>query len=142
MQHAELRQDRTPREGVRGPRVTRQRVLVVGAWRALDAEWAARTPETAPALWLHDTMVLRGSPDPAERRRQARSTQPTWLLIGGVPREDDLPEVVSHSRVMAPGARLAMLGSQRDRGRAESWIRRGCTVYMSETATVERVSVD
>ncbi|MBW8486448.1 response regulator transcription factor [Actinomadura parmotrematis] len=124
------------------PPAARQIVLVIGEWAALEGERArAGAPRIGPdGCRMHGSLIFHGGPDAAEPSARLRAVQPDWLLVSwGQSDEDELLKAVGQWRLRLPGARLAMLGSQQDRQRAESWIRRGCTVYLSEASTIERV---
>lgn len=130
-------------ERVRQAPVPRQRVVVIGTWSALQGEWpSGGTPprNRDSACRIFGSLVMRCPPDLRGLREQSRSESPDWLLIGKVGSDDTLPDIVAQCRLLIPGARLAMLGSRNDHPhRAESWIRRGCTAYLCETSSVERV---
>lgn len=123
-------------------RLAGQRVFLIGSWQALESASSRATgPEhvRGQEFWFRDTLVTRSTPDLTSLPRQVRGAQPHWLLIGQMVSEEDLPELVTKCQVMAPGARLAMLGALKDRGRAEAWVRRGCTVYLACNSTLDRV---
>jgi DNA-binding NarL/FixJ family response regulator len=121
----------------------KQRVLVIGTWLALQGKWpSAGTPprNRDDACRILGSLLTRCPSDLHGLREQCRSGPPDWLLIGQVGSDDTLRDVIAQCRLVIPGARLAMLGSRKDHPRrAESWIRRGCTVYLCETSSVERV---
>lgn len=117
------------------------RVMVVGAWPVLDSE-RARIENQSP---IDDVFSARGwqivqlaASSPALLMRM-RVLQPDWLLVAKVGFEQGLDEAVAKWRLTVPGARLAMLGSHRNRRRGEAWLRRGCTVYLDENSPADRV---
>jgi DNA-binding NarL/FixJ family response regulator len=123
-------------------RPAQQRIFLLGSWPALEAEWPrvpAHDRVDDSTVRVHDSLITRPSAGSPHLRRHVRTAVPHWLLAGHLSQEERLIDMVAQCRVMAPSARLAMLGSFKDRGRAESWVRRGCTVYMSETSSVDRV---
>ncbi|MEU8270503.1 response regulator transcription factor [Sphaerisporangium sp. NPDC049002] len=123
-------------------RLAGQRVFMIGGWPALEtASSRAADPDHGKGheFWFRDTLITRGTADMTSLPRQVRGAQPHWLLIGQMLNEEDLPELVAKCQVMAPMARLAMLGALKDRGRAEAWVRRGCTVYLAYNSTLDRV---
>ncbi|HEX5493723.1 MAG TPA: response regulator transcription factor [Mycobacteriales bacterium] len=77
--------------------------------------------------------------DPDLARPAFRTVQPTWLVVGRGPDDHDTRALLTSCRSVCPGARLAILGQSRDPDRVDRWMRRGCSVYLSETSSLNRV---
>lgn len=122
-----------------------ERVLVVGGWPAVDGEWDKTriTQPTRPGvrreIRLRDTLVTCCHPNQDIVRKVFRSLLPTWLIVGQGFDDSTVQEMLSSCRAVCPGARLAMLGPLRDARRVDRWMRRGCSVYLSETSSLNRM---
>jgi|ERR1700674_102495 len=62
----------------------------------------------------------------------ARSRSP-WLLFGLGVDETVLTQIWRSAATMRPSARLAMVGAPDDMQRCDRWLRRGCSVYVSNS---------
>ena len=128
--------------------VPTERVLVVGRWPSVDREWD-RSPVEPPGrpaaggreIRLRDTVVSCCPANPELVRKAFRALHPTWLVVGQGPDDDDTQSLIGACRSVCPGTRLAILGQVRDALRVDRWMRRGCSVYLSETSSLNRLLV-
>lgn len=123
-----------------------ERVLVVGRWPAVDGEWPKNRaePSRRPVLGgreirLRDATVSCYPANLDLVRKAFPVVHPTWLVVGRGPDDDDAQSLITSCRSVCPDSRLAMLGQVRDSRRADRWMRRGCSVYLSETSSLNRL---
>lgn len=122
-----------------------ERVIVVGRWPAIDIEYQ-KNPGEPPRpcaggreIRLRDTAVTCYPAHSELVRRALRTVHPSWLVVGQGPDDNDTGTLLASCRSVSPATRLAMLGRARDPDRVDRWMRRGCSVYLSETSSLSRV---
>lgn len=120
-----------------------ERVLVVGRWPAVDSEWDRHRQDTrrpgVREIRVRDTLITCYPADPDLARKAFRVVHPTWLVICPGSDDEDVRTLMAACRAVCPGTRLAMLGQVRDARRVDRWMRRGCSVYLSETSSLTRL---
>jgi hypothetical protein len=113
-------------------------ILAVGTWPAvlptLNPLAVKRTQLTVMRMQIRFT-----TPGPRHVARAVADLQPAWLLLAGGLDDDAVAALIAAGRATSPDLRSAMLGPPDDVGRCLRWTRRGCSVYLVDTSTAERV---
>jgi DNA-binding NarL/FixJ family response regulator len=115
----------------RSPEMVAHRVVVVGMWRSArrrGREWAVHS------------MNIHSCPDLKDLRYTVNAMRPGWLLLGQDLDDYDLQAAVSTGRAACPNLRFAILGSDNDWRRCESWLRRGCDAYLDASSNPRHVA--
>ncbi len=107
-------------------------VVLVGIWPSL--------PLDLDAQHANGLVIQRCPTDARPLKEMIASQHPTWLLIGHGPDEITIRTLVHSGQAMSPDLQLAMLGSAEDVRRCERWMRRGCSVYLTSDADLDRVA--
>jgi len=84
-------------------------------------------------------LILRCPPRARALQRALATRRATWLLTEQDYDDGEMEVLVRSARAMRSGVRLAMLGDPQDWFRADQWIHRGCSVYMSMTSSFDRI---
>jgi len=115
--------------------------LPVGAWSHVTQPRFAIVIGLWPALaqpmegLVDDRMVLAASePIPSKVKAHIAHCRNPWLLFGRGVDDAVLVQLWRSAATMRPAARLAMLGTPEDCRRCDRWLRRGCSVYLPESA--------
>lgn len=106
-------------------------VMVLGQWDELEKPDEVRADDAVELLHCTGTAV---APVVAARRRI------DWILCGFGLGDQEMAQAVNGIRAVHPGVRLAVLGDLEDWRRCESWLRRGCQVYLDAKTTVSRLT--
>lgn len=107
-------------------------VVLVGSWPSLP-------PGDGHLVVDDQAVIVPCAPKPRRLREAVAGPRPAWLLVGTDIDEDALEQLVHACRVRSASVRLAMLGPPGDVERCARWVRRGCSVYLASSSTVERV---
>ncbi len=122
-----------------------ERVPVVGRWPTVDREWDGGRGELSGRsgdgreIRVRDTVVSCCPANPDLARRAFRALRPTWLVVAQGPDDEEIGSLICACRSVCPATRLAILGPVRDAGRVDRWMRRGCSVYLSESTSLSRL---
>lgn len=113
-------------------------VLAVGSWPAVRP---SLDPVSVERTWLkvNRTTIRFALPGLRHIQRAIANLRPTWLLIGDDLDDESIAALTTAGRELSPDLRTAMLGPHDDVERCLRWTRRGCSVYLVNTATAERV---
>jgi DNA-binding NarL/FixJ family response regulator len=94
-------------------------------WQAVGEQYGIRVTHSPARVNQLRLLVAQGRPE--------------WILIAETLDDLYLERLVSCARGIRPALGLAMVGPTDDTARCDRWIRRGCLVYMSDTATREQL---
>lgn len=63
-----------------------------------------------------------------------------WIVAGIGIDDTDLQQTVAAVRAVQPSVRVAVLGDPSDWRRCETWLRKGCHIYLNAESPIERVA--
>lgn len=105
-------------------------VLVIGSWDALLIDMG---DQHSDSLHLHYCEDHSSAPVIAVKH------QVQWVICGFGLGDQEMGRAVSGVRAVQPRVRLAVLGDTEDWRRCETWLRRGCQVYLDADTTFSRM---
>lgn len=113
-------------------------ILAVGSWPAVKPSLDPNAVERT-RLTVMRTQIRFAPPGVRQVERAAADLRPTWLLLAGGLDDEQITALIAAGRTASPDLRSAMLGPPGDVDRCVRWTRRGCSVYLVDTATAQRV---
>ena len=106
--------------------------ILIGSWRAM-AE-----PETA--LLVDGICIERCEAELGALQRKVRALDPTWLLVGRGLDDGIAAALVRGARAVQPALHVCLLGAPGDVTFYHRWARRGCSLYLVESAGADCVA--
>lgn len=107
-------------------------VVLVGWWKA-----AERLPSGSI---LQGRMEIHQCADSDLLAATIHSVQAEWMLVGERIDDSEIHRTFSRAKAIREDLKLAILGPRRDWRRCERWQRRGCRVYLEDTADLHRTA--
>jgi len=107
-------------------------VVLVGWWKAV-----ARLPS---GTILHEEIEIHQCADADLLAATVHSVRAEWMLVGEQIDDSEIHRAFSRAKATREDLKLAILGPRRDWRRCERWQRRGCRVYLEDTADLRRTA--
>jgi DNA-binding NarL/FixJ family response regulator len=107
-------------------------LVLVGWWPAMARE--AKTTIT------HHNVHIHRCPEADCISSVVYADDADWLLVGPDLDDRETHRAYSAAKAVREDLKLAILGPSRDWRRCERWLRRGCRVYLDDTAEPDRVA--
>jgi DNA-binding NarL/FixJ family response regulator len=86
-----------------------------------------------------DYSIIRCEPRVRAFQLVMTAHDPVWLVMGEGPDDGERNALVQAGRLICATLRVAVLGVEGDLAMAERWLRRGCSVYVPASESMERV---
>jgi DNA-binding NarL/FixJ family response regulator len=114
------------------------RVVLVGWWQAAARQASAR--RGAAAVIHHNSVEIHPCGEADRLAGFFYSLQAGWMLAGLQLDDGEIHRIFARVKAVREDLSLALLGPRRDWRRCERWLRRGCRVYLEDTAELGRMA--